>query len=301
MNQLFLAIQNHRNNELQSLISSGQFDLRKPCEGGYCAIHVASRYNNTIAIDYIVQRGVPIELADYAGNTTLHYAAKAGQLEACRFLIEHGCSPAKKNNSGQTPYDVTESHLVRQYLLPLIFKYEQQDPNSYSHQPPSSTQHYTDYSTNNAGYAQTMVTNSPSAVPGINQVPPYGPQPVLTNDALSVPRVPSFSNTQIPIQSQNQTVQNSFVPPPQHPPNQTLPSTLTASSAVVSSDSSSIRKIKAGIDKINSDFLVGILFITMHVYRWLSFFCFRSRTSSQVWTHKTHYINSSTTDCIIFQ
>jgi ankyrin repeat protein len=58
MNQLFLAIQNHRNQEVQNFIISQQFDLRKPCEAGYMAIHVACRYNNLPAIDMLTQQGM---------------------------------------------------------------------------------------------------------------------------------------------------------------------------------------------------------------------------------------------------
>jgi hypothetical protein len=42
----------------------------------------------------------------------------------CKMLIDLGCSPAKKNNSNQTPYDVAERHVIRQYLLPLQLQHE---------------------------------------------------------------------------------------------------------------------------------------------------------------------------------
>jgi hypothetical protein len=62
---------------------------------------------------------------DQAGNTPLHYASKYGNIDICRFLIERGASPGRKNSRNETPYDVAgEHHVVRQYLLPLQFQAE---------------------------------------------------------------------------------------------------------------------------------------------------------------------------------
>ena len=56
-NQLFLAIQHHRNNEVQQMIFSNQSDYRTNSDGGYAAIHVACRYNNIYALDLLAQQG----------------------------------------------------------------------------------------------------------------------------------------------------------------------------------------------------------------------------------------------------
>lgn len=69
--------------------------------------------------------GIPLTLRDREGNTTLHYAAMGGHLDLCKFLIERGVSPASRNSNGRSPYDVSENHhMVRQYLLPLMFQAE---------------------------------------------------------------------------------------------------------------------------------------------------------------------------------
>jgi hypothetical protein len=69
--------------------------------------------------------GVPLNLRDKDGNTTLHYAAMGGHLDLCKFLIERGVSPASRNSAGRSPYDVSENHhIVRQYLLPIMFQAE---------------------------------------------------------------------------------------------------------------------------------------------------------------------------------
>jgi hypothetical protein len=77
--------------------------------------------------------GVPVDFIDQQGNTPLHYAAKYGHLELCRTLIERGAFAGKKNDQGQTAYDTTESHTVRQYLLPLQFQSERK--NSFGSSP----------------------------------------------------------------------------------------------------------------------------------------------------------------------
>ncbi len=67
-------------------------------------------------------------MKDSAGNTPLHYAAKYSNFEICKYLISRGCQPALKNNSNQSAYDVSESHVIRQYLLPLQFQQERNEP-----------------------------------------------------------------------------------------------------------------------------------------------------------------------------
>jgi hypothetical protein len=54
-NKLFLAIQHHKNDEVQQLILSS--DVARNAEGGHGAVHVACRYNNRFALEMILSRG----------------------------------------------------------------------------------------------------------------------------------------------------------------------------------------------------------------------------------------------------
>ena len=63
-------------------------------------------------------------MRDSSGNTPLHYAAKYGNYEMAKFLISRGCPASTKNTQHQTPYDVSDNHVIRQYLLPLQFQSE---------------------------------------------------------------------------------------------------------------------------------------------------------------------------------
>jgi ankyrin repeat protein len=129
MQKLFLAIQHQRNDEARDLIYNGGIDVSKNGDGGYGPVHIACKYNNRFVLDLLLSRGVHIEMLDANGNSTLHYAAKAGVIDICKLLIEKGCSAARRNNQQQTPYDASQNHIVRQYLLPIQLKAEAQDPN----------------------------------------------------------------------------------------------------------------------------------------------------------------------------
>jgi hypothetical protein len=64
----------------------------------------------------------------------LHYAAKYGHVDLCKVLIDRGGSLGKRNKQNQNAYDVAENHVVRQYLLPLVFQAERGGQADYQHQ-----------------------------------------------------------------------------------------------------------------------------------------------------------------------
>lgn len=56
-NQIFLTIQQFKNDEFQQLLATSNYDL-KTLENGYAAIHVACRYGNRFALEVILNRGI---------------------------------------------------------------------------------------------------------------------------------------------------------------------------------------------------------------------------------------------------
>lgn len=59
-NKLFLAIQHHRNDEIQSQVSLNTYEINEKLllkEGGYGALHVAAKYNNMYALVLILNKG----------------------------------------------------------------------------------------------------------------------------------------------------------------------------------------------------------------------------------------------------
>lgn len=124
-NQLYLAIQHHKNDEVEQILSNSSVDWNKSSDG-VMALHVACRYNNRIALDLLLSKGVPINCNDSCGNYPLHTASKYGSIEICKFLVEKHCSSVQRNSQNQTPYDIAENHVIRQFLLPLQFQHERE-------------------------------------------------------------------------------------------------------------------------------------------------------------------------------
>jgi hypothetical protein len=57
-NQLFIAIQYHKNDDIPNLmLSMDSNSSQKLSEGGYSAIHVACRYNNRFALELLLSKG----------------------------------------------------------------------------------------------------------------------------------------------------------------------------------------------------------------------------------------------------
>jgi hypothetical protein len=57
-NQLYLAIQHHKNEDVQTLINSySNPSLSQVADNGQAPIHVACRHNNAFALDLILSRG----------------------------------------------------------------------------------------------------------------------------------------------------------------------------------------------------------------------------------------------------
>ena len=70
----------------------------------------------------LVERGAIINSADERGNTPLHGAAAAGNLEMIKFLLQRKGRPAERNIEGKTPRDIARERdyadIVRLLDLP---------------------------------------------------------------------------------------------------------------------------------------------------------------------------------------
>ena len=149
-----------------------------------------------------------INLLDKAHNTPLHYASRFGNIDICRYLVGLNCLTGCRNTSGQSPYDVAESHIVRQYLLPLQFREEANHPDA---------------------IAQQQQPQDPFALGGRSQVPTnVAPPPVFSPPhgghggaelSANSPQISNYYGQQ----QQSQAVQNRYVAYPGMEDNSSVP------------------------------------------------------------------------------
>lgn len=69
-------------------------------------LHFAVATQHMDIIDALCGAGADIEAKDSKQNTVLHYAAGYGRTIAVKRLLDNGASPAVKNQSGKTAYDL---------------------------------------------------------------------------------------------------------------------------------------------------------------------------------------------------
>jgi hypothetical protein len=202
------------------LILTGTIELGNVSNSGYADIHVACRYGNKHVLKILLSRGIPVNHPDRYGSTPLHYAAKYGHLEICRFLVEANGSPAARNSQGQSPYDMSDNHLIRQYLLPLQLACEREmNPNAGSAMvpPPPAGAGFLPSSTTMMNSFFPPANGSTSGIPvysssSSNQYPPQAYTPHQYPSApppAAPPQQPVHTYPSVPIQSQD----NSQAPP----------------------------------------------------------------------------------------
>ena len=88
--KLYIAIQQHNNTQVQSILAEHLIDLHKWNKLGVAAIHIACKSNNVWMVDYLLNAGIEPDSPDSKGNTPLHFAAKNGDVALCQSLISAG-------------------------------------------------------------------------------------------------------------------------------------------------------------------------------------------------------------------
>jgi ankyrin repeat protein len=85
---------------------------------GQTPLHIAAIQGNCWAAEFLLRKGAYPNIADYRGNTPLHYAAS---IQIRNKLLSYGANPALVNAKGKPPF------LKHRDLWPEIFRQEQ-DP-----------------------------------------------------------------------------------------------------------------------------------------------------------------------------
>ncbi|CAG8540233.1 1726_t:CDS:2, partial [Racocetra persica] len=83
---------------------------------GQTALIYAAKYGNLEPIKLLLEYGADINQTDFEGNTALHYAAAWERFDAVTILIERGCQFAVKNHSGWTALDYSYSMELKSHL-----------------------------------------------------------------------------------------------------------------------------------------------------------------------------------------
>ena len=122
---LFVAIRLNRNENVQALLDAeenrndqGQGEPKSQLE--ICnkqletALIVATKYDNSVATEYLLEKMGDAALNDYdiLKNTPLHYAAMRNNTEICRILLEKKADPLIKNSAGRSPFALSTKDTI---------------------------------------------------------------------------------------------------------------------------------------------------------------------------------------------
>ena len=130
--QLELAVANGNTVELERLVAEHQLDpssvvnsynqtlLMVACMNGQADMfkYLRSKYQWNIMTTQAT-----------TGDSLLHMAARSGNLDLVKLLVDEGLLASQRNAQRQNPYDVANDKvgLIKQFLLPHVFQDEQKD------------------------------------------------------------------------------------------------------------------------------------------------------------------------------
>lgn len=192
-----------------------------------------------------------------------------------------------KNKQQQSAYDIAESHLVRQYLLPLVLQAERGGDMGIPPPPPvvmtSQPMGGMSVAGNNALGNYSYNASVPAPAPHQSSFPSFNNKQQLPTLSTAYPPATTSSapasNIQVP----------AFAPPPH-----TYSALQTNRGATTTSNSGSGRIIQPGEDNFctcSNDIYSPLICF----YRRIPFICFRSRLTAEVWSHHRATCCCSTT------
>lgn len=103
---------------INRMLQSGVIeDVNKMSPAGLTALHQSAIDGNLECAKALVANGANVNCMDVESWTPLHASAMTGRVEFVRFLLSVGANPTLKNNTGETPYDITKNGQIRKMLL----------------------------------------------------------------------------------------------------------------------------------------------------------------------------------------
>lgn len=91
-------------------------------------LHIAISANDAVMVSNIIVYGADLKYIDKDGNNYLHFAAKFGNIEVTKLLIDNGVNINAKNNADMLPLDIAKtkhayiSQIVYQKFLENVMK-----------------------------------------------------------------------------------------------------------------------------------------------------------------------------------
>ena len=90
--------------ELTELFEVYKFNLDSTRnEEGKTLLHLAVEEDDISLVEYLLDKGVKVNVYDLHGDTPLHYAIRKGYTNLSQILIKNGADVNAKNSNGQTP------------------------------------------------------------------------------------------------------------------------------------------------------------------------------------------------------
>lgn len=102
--------------DLDKLSKCAAFAENSVDDDGLGLIHWAADRGNVEILQFLLNRGVDVNLVDPDGQTALHYASSCGHVECLKLLIKCGADRTIKDNELQTCVDVAENCTVADLL-----------------------------------------------------------------------------------------------------------------------------------------------------------------------------------------
>ncbi|MYK06259.1 MAG: ankyrin repeat domain-containing protein, partial [Synechococcus sp. SB0670_bin_20] len=87
------------------LLEGQQKDVNGKDEHGTTLLHQAAKEGQVEAVKVLIEAGARLDVKDKQGSTPMHQAAKEGQVEAVKVLIGAGARLNLKDKQGHTPKD----------------------------------------------------------------------------------------------------------------------------------------------------------------------------------------------------
>ncbi|WP_370274077.1 ankyrin repeat domain-containing protein [Wolbachia endosymbiont of Phyllotreta cruciferae] len=87
-------------------------------EAEYCksSLHLAARLGNLKEVENLLREGADVNVKNDKGKTPLHFAAESGYQQVVQALLDKGANVNAKDKDGKTPLDLTTNEEIRTLL-----------------------------------------------------------------------------------------------------------------------------------------------------------------------------------------